>query len=126
MKHRKGGVIDTGNLEFISFGKVRVNKDFTGHITTTKTMRGEVTFVKAPDIYENVIVARETVDTLGQRQARLQQDMIAVPMRVQQQVDRENLRLRQAQNALARIQAENPQQLADAQQRLNAARAGAV
>lgn len=296
MKHHNGGVIDTGNLEFISFGKVRVNKDFTGNITTTKTMRGEVTFVKTPDIYEigsqtkqvskvtfegnhehklhndihsrqtnfdpgtynirtqditingnaningstfnlrrnvmltgdvvlesnitinalgesgivfqnlptafgtnivininrahtandvaalsilrmsngdafvpngytytaatgtvalpqglqvqqvgvqaaaqlahaqaraeaaivgNVIVARETVDTLGQRQARLQQDMVAAPVRVQQQVDRENLRLRQAQNVLVRIQAENPQQLADAQQRLNAARAGA-
>ncbi|MFV9884786.1 MAG: hypothetical protein AB8U88_07505, partial [Rickettsia conorii subsp. raoultii] len=62
---------------------------------------------------------------LGQRQARLQQDMVAAPVRVQQQVDRENLRLRQAQNVLVRIQAENPQQLADAQQRLNAARAGA-
>ncbi|AFB28365.1 hypothetical protein RPK_00270 [Rickettsia rickettsii str. Hlp len=52
MKHRNGSVIDTGNLEFISFGKVRVNKGFTGNITTTKTMRGEVTFVKIPDIYE--------------------------------------------------------------------------
>lgn len=52
MKHRNGSVIDTGNLEFISFGKVRVNKDFTGNITITKTMRGEVTFVKIPDIYE--------------------------------------------------------------------------
>ncbi|AFC71780.1 hypothetical protein MCC_00435 [Rickettsia rhipicephali str. 3-7-female6-CWPP] len=58
-------------------------------------------------IVGNVIVARETVDTLGQRQARLQQDMVAAPVRVQQQVDRENLRLRQAQNALARIQAKN-------------------
>ncbi len=51
MKHRNGSVIDTGNLEFISFGKVRVNKGFTCNITTTKTMRGEVTFVKIPDIY---------------------------------------------------------------------------
>lgn len=51
--------------------------------------------------------------------------MVAAPVRGQQQVDRENLRLRQAQNVLARIQAEHPQQLADAQQRLNAARAGA-
>ncbi len=52
MKHCNGSVIDTGNLEFISFGKVRVNKGFTGNITNTKTMRGEVTFVKIPDIYE--------------------------------------------------------------------------
>ncbi|KJW04536.1 hypothetical protein [Rickettsia argasii] len=52
MKHRNGSVIDTGNLEFISFGKVRFNKGFTGNITNTKTMRGEVTFVKIPDIYE--------------------------------------------------------------------------
>jgi hypothetical protein len=73
----------------------------------------------------NVILTRETVDTLGQREALLQQDRAAVPNRVQRQVDRENLRLRQAQNTLAQIQADNPQQLAEAQQRLNAARAGA-
>ena len=35
-------------------------------------------------IVGNVIVARETVDTLGQRQVRLQQDMVAAPVRVQQ------------------------------------------
>jgi len=300
MTHRNGGVIDTGDLEFTSFGKVKVNKDFTGNITTTKTLRGEVTFVETPDIYEigsqnkqvrkvafegdhahnlhkdihantveldagtynvranpvtidgnaningstlnlkndlifngnvefsgnirinatggygivfhnnnlpsviqgtniilnvngafppngaaalsmfrlnngeefvpvaynyenatgtftlpqglqaqqpgvqaaaqpahalvradativgNVILTRETVDTLGQREAGLHQDMAAVPNRVQQQVNRENLRLRQAQNTLVQIQADNPQQLAEAQQRFNAAqRAGA-
>ncbi|MFV9929367.1 MAG: hypothetical protein AB8U82_00025 [Rickettsia endosymbiont of Haemaphysalis japonica] len=31
-------------------------------------------------IVGNVIVARETVDMLGQRQARLQQDMVAAPV----------------------------------------------
>lgn len=32
--------------------KLDKEKDVTGNITTTKTMRGEVTFVKTPDIYE--------------------------------------------------------------------------
>lgn len=46
-----GDVINTGNLEFENYGKVKFNKDFTGNITTNKANIGEVTFVNTPNIY---------------------------------------------------------------------------
>lgn len=57
MKHRNGSVIDTGNLEFISFGKVRVNKGFTGNITINALGESGIVFHNLPTAFcTNIVI----------------------------------------------------------------------